>query len=211
MRAIGAVLIFATCLGLLGWRSLPFTQQSPQPATAISLAAKLETQPAGSSGTAFSENRKAIAELLSAIAWPLVFVTLLITQKSTLTRIFEGIVGIVQSSTRIKLGEIVDIEVDRSAKQAEEQTSPPQDVPLEQVEAASRVSGLASSAELLPTIRTRLLDFAKEYETTRSNLGSGPRRTAAMNAIVAKMRTLALAAKPLLPEFSANRFHPAFV
>ncbi len=45
--------------------------------------------------------------------------------------------------------------------------------------------------------------FAQEYETTRASMRAGPERTRAMNAVVAKMRALALAADLFLDEFMA--------
>ena len=60
-------------------------------------------------------------------------------------------------------------------------------------------STLRKAAE--DTIKTRMVGFAQEYETTRASMHSGPARTRAMNAIVAKMRTLALAADLFLDEW----------
>ena len=53
-----------------------------------------------------------------------------------------------------------------------------------------------------------MIDLAHEYESTRATMPSGKDRTGAMNAIVARMRTLAIAAKPSLKEFSENRTSP---
>jgi uncharacterized protein (DUF1810 family) len=53
-----------------------------------------------------------------------------------------------------------------------------------------------------------MAEFAREYDATRANLKPGPHRTSAMNAILAKMRTLALAAKPLLREFANDASSP---
>ena len=75
----------------------------------------------------------------------------------------------------------------------------------------SAAAGVRSLLEAAPTstlrkageeaIRTRMLGFAQEYETTRSSMHAGPERTRAMNAVVAKMRTLALAADLFLDEW----------
>jgi hypothetical protein len=53
-----------------------------------------------------------------------------------------------------------------------------------------------------------MLEFAREYEATRSNMKPGRDRTRAMNAIVAKMRTLGIAAAPLLPELAFDKNSP---
>ncbi|HXX20878.1 MAG TPA: hypothetical protein VEJ46_15850 [Candidatus Acidoferrum sp.] len=146
-----------------------------------------------------SDDVKALSELLAAIAWPTVFGILIVTQRKSLAGLLVALTGMVQSSKRIRLGDIIDVEVDRSAAHAE--ISPPgREVPKEELAAADRVSRLVTESEL-PTIRAKMLEFAHEYEATRSDMKPGPERTRVMNAIVAKMRTLALAAKPLLSEF----------
>ena len=104
-------------------------------------------------------------------------------------------------STRLKLGELIDVEVDRSAKQAEKSPAVEREVPAEEREAATRVNKLVGGAEV-PVVRQRMLEFAREYAATRSNLKPGPQRTREMNAIVAKMRTLAIAARPFLTAFA---------
>ena len=63
-------------------------------------------------------------------------------------------------------------------------------------------------AEIQESIRQRMLRFAKEYESTRAAMHAGPERTRAMNAIAAKMRTLALAADPFVDELAADKDSP---
>jgi hypothetical protein len=169
------------------------------------LTVRVESPTAEKSGT--TETLKAVSELISALAWPAVFVILLVTQRRTLTRLLESLVELVRSSHHIKVGDLIDVEVDRSARQAEQQSDPASGVSFTQVEAASRVTTLVGQSEL-PTVRAKMLEFAREYEATRSSMASGPERTRTMNAIVAKMRTLALAAKPLLREFSLDENSP---
>ena len=75
----------------------------------------------------------------------------------------------------------------------------------------SAATGVRSLLEAAPTstlrkaaegaIKARMLGFAQEYETTRASMHAGPERTRAMNAVVAKMRALALAADLFLDEF----------
>jgi hypothetical protein len=67
-------------------------------------------------------------------------------------------------------------------------------------------STLRKSAEA--AIKARMLGFAQEYETTRSSMHAGPDRTRAMNGVVAKMRTLALAADLFLDEFMSSANSP---
>ncbi len=81
-------------------------------------------------------------------------------------------------------------------------------IPGSEIEAAAGVrslldaapsSTLRKSAE--EAIKARMLVFAQEYESTRSSMRAGDDRTRALNGIVAKMRTLALAADLFVTEF----------
>ena len=69
---------------------------------------------------------------------------------------------------------------------------------LSLLDAAPNTS-LRKSAET--AIKARMLDFAQEYETLRASMHAGADRTRAMNGVVAKMRTLALAADLYLDEW----------
>jgi len=173
----------------------------PQPGGEITV--KLETQPSKAPGSSFLETLKAFAELAGVLAWPSVLGIFVITQRKVLGRLFESVIEVVRFSTRIKLGDMIDVEVDRSAKQAEQQQTPTREIPPVEVEAAGRVSRLVGQLDL-PGLRTRMLAFAREYEATRSSMPPGPERTRAMNAIVAKMRTLAMACRPLVKEFTSS-------
>jgi hypothetical protein len=187
---------------LLSTALLAVDSQSPQAQpTGGTVTVKLETDSQERQKSSPAEMLKSVAELAAALAWPMVFVVLLVTQRRGLTQLLSSLVDIIEKSTRLKLGELIDVEVDRSAKQAEQSPSPEREVPPQEREAAARVDKLVGGAEL-PVIRQRMLEFAREYEATRSNLKPGPERTRAMNAIVAKMRTLAVAARPSLMEFA---------
>ncbi|MGO9864587.1 MAG: hypothetical protein ACLPLR_13325 [Terriglobales bacterium] len=162
---------------------------------------KLENDTQKAQQSSPAEMLKSISELAAALAWPIVFVVLLLTQRRGLTQLLSSFVDIIGKSTRVKLGELIDVEVDRSARQAEQRPAPEREVPIQEREAAARVDKLVGGAEV-PVVRQRMLEFAHEYEATRSNLKPGDERTRTMDAIVAKMRTLAIAARPFLAEFA---------
>ena len=168
---------------------------------------KIETDTEKDRQSRLPEIVKSFSELFGAIAWPTVFVVLLLTQRRELTQLLASVIDVIGKSTRVKLGEIIDVEVDRSAKKAEQTPLPQNEIPPEEREAATRVDKLVGDSEL-PLVRQKMLEFAHEYEAIRSSLKPGPERTRAMNAIVAKMRTLALAAKPFLSEFAADVASP---
>jgi len=149
----------------------------------------------------------AFSELARALAWPLLFGMLVVTQRRPLGRLLEALVELVQHSHHIKVGDMIDVEVDRSAKEAEKRETPAVEVTPSEIEAATRVGRMTESSDL-STIRARMLEFAREYEATRSNMKPSPTRTRAMNAIVAKMRTLGIAATPLLRELAYDNTSP---
>jgi hypothetical protein len=187
------IAMFLCVVATFGQPQVPAQTQSGQP-----LTIRLEAPSAEKSGAI--ETLKAVSELLGAVAWPVVFAILLVTQRRGLTRLLESLIELVRSSHHIKVGDLIDFEVDRSAKQAE-QSGPSRDVPPTQVEAAGRVTTLVGESDL-PTVRAKMLEFAREYEATRSSMAPGPQRTRTMNGIVAKMRTLALG-----PNRSLSSFH----
>jgi hypothetical protein len=183
------------------------TQPPPQGLQDKTLTVKIESADAKSTGSPSLDYLKVLTELFGVLAWPGVFATLLVTQRNGLTRLLEALVVLIQSSRRIKIGDVIDLEVYQSAEEAEQRSRHSKEVPPEEIAAAERVSRLVTNSEL-PTVRSRLLEFAREYEAVRSNMKPGPNRTRAMNAIVAKMRTLGLAAKPLLDEFATAADSP---
>ncbi|HEY4087885.1 MAG TPA: hypothetical protein VGM43_18220 [Bryobacteraceae bacterium] len=146
---------------------------------------------------------KAIADLIAAIAWPLVILFLVLTQRKRIGEFLATFTAKFQASTRIKIWDIVDLDLSQTAQHAEQRTDVPREVPTEQRQAATRVSGLVSETEL-PNLEARLAAMAREYEATRAGMAPGPGRTRAFNVTMSKMRVLALAAKPLLRKFSSN-------
>lgn len=176
------------------------SRSTNQPTLTIKLDAQAQKPPA----TLVGEYVSVVTELLRAVAWPLIFGILVLTQRRPLARLLEALIELVRYSNRIKFGDMIDIEVDRSAKEAEESEVPMVEVPQKEIEAAARVGRMAESSDL-SEIRGRMLEFASEYEATRSNMKPGPARTRAMNAIAAKMRTLAIAATPLLRELANDK------
>ena len=73
----------------------------------------------------------------------------------------------------------------------------------EMIEAAQEVGQLALRTDLA-VIRRQIADLAQEYESSRANMASGPERTRRMELIITKMRTLAFAGYPLLPELTSS-------
>jgi len=167
-----------------------------------------------------------IAAILSAIAWPTLVAVVLYWFRRPIGSLVSTAVGIAASSSKVKIWQIefdrdVQQQLDETSHEAlsrlpsisEQQIGSP--IPHSEVQAATRVRSLVDEAppgsvrsEIQESIRQRMLGFAKEYESTRAAMHAGPDRTRAMNAIAAKMRTLALAADPFLEELARDNDSP---
>ena len=160
-----------------------------------------------------------IAALFSAIAWPLFFAGLLFWLRKPVHKLITATVSIAETADKVKIWQI---EFDRNVRQELHATEmhalrsePMPEIPIQELSAARRVNDLIAHApspsvkdNLLASIRERMLAFAHEYDATRAQMRSGTERTRALNAIAAKMRTLALAATPFLDEFSRDTQFP---
>ena len=165
-----------------------------------------------------------IAAILSAIAWPLLIAAVLFWFRRQVRQFVTAAVAIAETASKVRIWQV---EFDRDVKQelAQTETSAlahmthytiPEEllgtpIPKSEIQAATRVRSLLAEAPdgsvravVLESIRQRLYDFAQEYETTRANMPASPERTRAMNAVAAKMRTLALAADPFLDELHSS-------
>jgi hypothetical protein len=169
-----------------------------------------------------------IAAILSAIVWPVLVGSTLYWFREPIGQLLTAIVGIAASSGKVRIWQVefdrsVEAQLDQSETSAREvKTSyniPDSQlggtIPVGEVQAANRVRSLLDKApadsvraEVLDSIHNRMIGFAQEYESTRAAMPSGPERTNAMNAVAAKMRTLALAADPFLDEFHADTNSP---
>lgn len=148
------------------------------------------------------EYLQAIAALLSAVAWPLVIVVFLITQRRPLVGLLDKLEEITLPggfAARLRR------EVDKSAQAA--LSSDPRaagKAPTEeQLAGAERVEQVARQSDI-SVVRAQVLQLAREYERIRATMPSGDARTRRMEVVVTKMRTLALAAYPFLPDLVSS-------
>jgi hypothetical protein len=146
---------------------------------------------------------KTIFEFLAAIAWPVaIFSALWLFRKQ-----IENLLGAVPALLgRVKTMKFPNFEVEAELERQSEAAAVEdraQKVPEEQVRAAVRIKNAAQSAGA-EAIRAQVGALAQEYETTRANMPPGRQRTIVMNQVMAKMRTMALAAEPLLPELMSS-------
>jgi hypothetical protein len=155
-----------------------------------------------------------VGQFVSAIIWPLVILVIAMTQRHTIKRLLNALATLAESANRIKLWEVeiernIDQEVDKAGKTSQAEVSPK--IAKEDVRAAARVETLVSRLpesptreDLLRSVRSRMMILADSYDQVRLTMPSSRDRTIAMNGLVAQMRTLALAAKPFLKEFSSD-------
>ena len=178
-----------------------------------------------------------IAAICSATVWPLLIGLILWGFREPAAELLKAAVGVAEGATRFKIWQIeFDRDVQQQVAQSESaalQTPPvalavrtavatpdtatqmAATIPSTEVAAATGVRSLLDAAPnstlrkaAETAIKTRMLGFAQEYETTRASMRSGPDRTRAMNAVVAKMRTLALAADLYLDEWMGETGSP---
>lgn len=174
-------------------------------------------------GNAASESTLSqITQLLSVIIWPATLLLCVLTQRTRISRILTALTTLAESANKIKIWQVevektvessIDKEVEKAAARAQSHTTP--DIPKNETLAAARVETLIASIPSQPardnlteSVRQKMLALAREYEITRNTMPSGKDRTGAMNAVVARMRTLAIASKPFLKEFSENHTSP---
>jgi hypothetical protein len=169
-----------------------------------------------------------VAAIVSAIAWPMLILAILIWFRKPISGLAQAAVEIAQSASKVKIWQI---EFDRDVQQeletsASEALKTPLDaritsdgadaaVRASELKAASRVNSLITEAptyavrgNLLDSIREKMNALAQEYDATRASMSPGPERTRVLDVIAAKMRTLGLAALPFLDEFSKDLSSP---
>jgi len=172
--------------------------------------------------TAHESTLAEITKLIAVLIWPATLLICVLTQRQRIGRILSALVLLAESANKIKIWQVevektvensIDHEVEKAAAQADPHKTP--EIPKREALAAARVDALISSIpnqpardNLTESVRQKMLALAAEYETTRANMPSGKDRTGAMNAVVARMRTLAIAAKRFLKEFSENKNSP---
>src|SRR5215210_798061 len=141
---------------------------------------------------------EAIASILSALAWPLVVIAFVLTQRGALTRLLDRLRRLGTPNVTAEFGETVE-EVSEQVLNAGLRASTP---PTEkQVLAAERVEQAARQSDI-SVVRAQVFQLAQEYEQIRATMPKGDTRTRRMEVVITKMRTLALAAYPLLQELT---------
>ena len=179
-----------------------------------------------------------VAAICTAVVWPMLIGLVLWVFREPAKELLQAAVGVAEGATRFKIWQIeFDRDVQQQIARSETAALASQATPAAAVRSlsadpaagasaaaaissteVSAAAGVRSLLDAAPsstlrkaaedTIKARMVGFAQEYETTRASMHSGPERTRAMNAIVAKMRTLALAADLFVDEWMAADSSP---
>jgi len=159
-----------------------------------------------------------IGAILQALAWPLTVVLFLLLFRGRLGLILDVLAQKLKEAKRVKAGQVeIDTaeEIVRVLNKAGEEAKAEKlekNIPQHQIQAANLVQERLAAAPIaysqkLDVIYKQMYDLVEQYETTRRELPSGPRRTRSMNEIAAKMRALSIVARPLLPTLMAGKTH----
>lgn len=141
---------------------------------------------------------EAIASILSALAWPLVAIAFVLTQRGALTRLLDRLRRLGTANVIAEFGETVEEVTEQVFNAGLRASKPPTE---QQVFAAERVEQAARQSDI-SVVRTQVFQLAQEYEQIRATMPPGDTRTRRMEVVITKMRTLALAAYPLLRELT---------
>jgi hypothetical protein len=130
----------------------------------------------------------AIAALLSAIAWPVALLIVLLVYRKSVGSAVAKLPAMFDRVQSLKLGAL-EAELERVALVSDD-SAPKGAVTSEQVRVAAKIESQA--ADLGTQALFRQLDrLCIEYDTIRDTMPSGYARTSAMTHVLIKMRTLA--------------------
>ena len=158
-----------------------------------------------------------IAAILNAVAWPLVLVAVIIAFRSKIATLFDVLTKKLATASKVKAWQLEiesaeqDIKdvVDKAASGASVQQLGAK-IPENQLQAAQEVDkrlrdAPISQSSALGVVQKQIRAQCDQYEQLRNEMPGGSLRTRRMNEIAAKMRSLSLAARPLLDSFVSSQ------
>jgi len=157
-----------------------------------------------------------IAAILQAVAWPVVAALFFVIYRSRIGALLDVLTRKLATATKVKAWQLeietaeqdVKDAVERAGKAAGSETLEVK-IPEGQVKAAQEVNKRLQASPLsdqtVAGVAQRNMQLlVSEYDDLRERMPSSAARTRAMNEVVAKMRTLSLAARPVLPSFMSG-------
>ncbi|WP_139174146.1 hypothetical protein [Methylobacterium sp. UNC378MF] len=137
------------------------------------------------------ESIKDFTGLLSVVIWPAALLIIMSWFRPEIGRI----VGRVTEFDAFGVKAKIQAELIQSAQEAKDNPGSNKSPTENQVERANEVKQIVGSNTDI--LRAQIDDLAEEYQSLRASQPSGPDRTRKMEIVVAKMRTIGLAAYPL--------------
>ena len=130
----------------------------------------------------------AIAALISALAWPAIFAAFVIYFRKEISAGMERVPEMMSRAQKAKLGWL-EIELRQAADIANASPKDKGVVSPEQIRSAAKVEVFSQDLSL-GDLRYQVEKLCIEYEDIRRRLPSGQKRTQAMDAVLAQMRTI---------------------
>jgi hypothetical protein len=152
-----------------------------------------------------------IANIIGALAWPLLTSAFLIAYRESISKILKELATKVSRATHIKAAGIELAENIIEQRFQEAQPEPEKvGVSVTQVNSARELKQELQTAginksEVALTAKNQIRELALEYSRVRSSMSSGQARTTKLDRLVARMRTLSLLAKPILPSLTRSK------
>ncbi len=144
---------------------------------------------------------KAVGEAISTIAWPLIVLYLIVSQKDAVNSILSNLESLtLPGGIEAKLRKTVEKETEAIL---EGKTGGKTELSERQLVASESVQRISKNSDI-SVVRDQINNVAREYERIRASMSSGDERTRRMEVVTTKMRTLGLAALPLLEELKAS-------
>jgi len=150
-----------------------------------------------------------IAAILQAVAWPAVAAIFLIIYRSRIGSLLEVLTKKLATATKVKAWQLeletteqeINEVVNKTGETASSEALTPK-IPENQLKAAQEVNQRLLESPLsvqsaLGVVQRQIQSLIGEYERIRG-IPRSPMRTRSMNEVAAKMRSLSVAARPLL-------------
>lgn len=137
------------------------------------------------------EGIKAIATVFNSVAWPLTLLVALWWFKPEVSRVVDRLTELNAFGVNAKL-QILNTALEQSQQEASNQTSVTEAPTQKQIERAIELQQILGSDSNVTNFKVSSL--SEEYHSIRATVSPGLDRTQMMESIVAKMRTIALAA-----------------
>jgi hypothetical protein len=129
----------------------------------------------------------AIAAILSAVAWPLVFLTVLLAYRRPLSEAVRKIPSVIDRIQSVKIGAL-EAELEKIGSLPENRGSG--EITSEQISVAAKIESRIDDYGQIELLK-QLDKLCLEYDSIRHSMPPGSLRTSAMTNVIVRMRALA--------------------